>query len=165
MSAPVQPFRQRVLEALRTVLHAAVCQAGASTGLVAIEQTDAVLAVVEPELAALRQQLAEAERRLTRARERVTWAQADRQQLREENAQLHGELHNSRAAHRTASETADRFRDVLADALGHPDENPGDDVLVTELRRHFGRTGPEPTRWRDLVQRADQLRTQAAPST
>lgn len=56
-----------------------------------------------------------------------------------------------RAALKTASESADRFRDVLSEALGHPDENPGDDALVAELRRHFGKTGPEPTRWRDFL--------------
>jgi hypothetical protein len=60
-------------------------------------------------------------------------------------------LENSRAAHRIASDVADRFRDVLSEALGHPDRNPGDDVLVAELREHFGMTGPEPTRWRDFL--------------
>ena len=56
-----------------------------------------------------------------------------------------------RAAWRTASEAADRFRDNLAEALGHGDENPGDDVLIRELREHFGKTGPEPTRWRNFL--------------
>lgn len=61
------------------------------------------------------------------------------------------EIHNLQQAYRTASESADRFRDVLAEALGHPDENPGDDTLIAELRQHFGKTGPEPTRWRNFV--------------
>lgn len=64
---------------------------------------------------------------------------------------LRAELEDQRAARRTAAESADRFRDVLAEALGHVDSNPGDDVLVAELRARFGLTGPEPTRWRDLV--------------
>lgn len=61
------------------------------------------------------------------------------------------ELADARAAKRTAAASADRFRDVLSEALGHPDENPGDDTLVAELRQHFGQSGPEPTRWRDYV--------------
>lgn len=61
------------------------------------------------------------------------------------------EVDDERAARRTAGDAADRFRDVLSECLGHPDENPGDDVLVSELRHHFGKTGPEPTRWRDFV--------------
>lgn len=64
------------------------------------------------------------------------------------------EIHNLQQAYRTASESADRFRDVLAEALGYPDENPGDDVLIADLRRHFGKTGPEPTRWREFVARS-----------
>jgi hypothetical protein len=40
---------------------------------------------------------------------------------------------------------------VLSECLGHPDENPGDDVLVAEVREHFGKSGPEPTRWRDFL--------------
>lgn len=55
------------------------------------------------------------------------------------------------AAKRIASDAADRFRDVLSECLGHPDENPGDDALVAEVRQHFGKTGPEPKRWRDFV--------------
>lgn len=56
-----------------------------------------------------------------------------------------------RAAYRTASGAADRFRDVLSEVLGHTDENPGDDDLVAEIRKHFGKSGPEPTRWRDSL--------------
>jgi hypothetical protein len=59
-------------------------------------------------------------------------------------------LDDERAAKKVAADAADRFRDVLSECLGHEDENPGDDVLVSELRAHFGRTGPEPTRWRDF---------------
>ena len=36
------------------------------------------------------------------------------------------------------------------EALGYEDENPGDDVLIRDLRAHFGKSGPEPTRWRDF---------------
>lgn len=54
------------------------------------------------------------------------------------------------AAKKVAAGAADRFRDVLSEALGYEDENPGDDVLVATLREHFGKTGPEPTRWRDF---------------
>jgi hypothetical protein len=54
------------------------------------------------------------------------------------------------AAYRTAAAAADRFRDVLCEVLGH-DLNPGDDLLIAELRTRFGRTGPEPTRWRDRL--------------
>lgn len=60
-------------------------------------------------------------------------------------------LDEQRGATRVAAAAADRFRDVLSEALGHPDNNPGDDVLVTELRKHFGFSGPEPTRWRDFL--------------
>lgn len=54
-------------------------------------------------------------------------------------------------AWRMAAENTDRFRDVVADCLGYVDDQPGDDVLIAELREHFGRTGPEPTRWREFV--------------
>lgn len=75
-----------------------------------------------------------------------------------ETDQLRAELKDQRKAYRTASGAADRFRDVLAEALGHADENPGDDVLVAELRAHFGKTGPEPTRWRDFLTSAGAVR-------
>lgn len=55
------------------------------------------------------------------------------------------------SAHRVAAAAADRFRDVLAEALGYEDENPGDEVLIRDLRAHFGKTGPEPTRWREFL--------------
>jgi hypothetical protein len=58
---------------------------------------------------------------------------------------------NEREAKQIAAGAADRFRDVLSECLGHPDENPGDDVLVAEVREHFGKSGPEPTRWRDFL--------------
>lgn len=64
---------------------------------------------------------------------------------------LQARLDDQTAARRIAGGAADRFRDVLSECLGHADENPGDDVLVTELREHFGKTGPEPTRWRDFL--------------
>lgn len=62
---------------------------------------------------------------------------------------LKQDLENEREARRIVADACDRLRDVLADALGYED-NPGDDQLVADLRRHFGKTGPEPTRWRDF---------------
>lgn len=63
---------------------------------------------------------------------------------------LRKELDDMTAARRTAAEAADRFRDVVTEVLGL-DENPGDDVLVTELRALHDKTGPEPTRWREFL--------------
>lgn len=74
--------------------------------------------------------------------------------------QLRDELEDQRAAKQTAAGAADRFRDVLCEALGHPDENPGDDVLVAELRARFGKTGPEPTAWRDRLVGYEAIRDQ-----
>ena len=71
--------------------------------------------------------------------------------LEAERDRLRWERDEERAARRTAAECADRFRDVLAEALGYADENPGDDTLVATLREHYGRTGAEPTRWRDFL--------------
>lgn len=79
---------------------------------------------------------------------------------RDELVQLRAELDDQRQAKQTAAGAADRFRDVLSDALGHGDENPGDDALVAELRAHFGKTGPEPTRWRDFLTGAEAIRDQ-----
>ena len=59
-------------------------------------------------------------------------------------------LADERAAKKVAADAADRFRDVLSECLGHEEENPGDDALVAEVREHFGKSGPEPTRWRDF---------------
>jgi len=56
---------------------------------------------------------------------------------------------DERAARLLVAGYCDRFRDVLSECLGY-DENPGDDVLIRDLRAHFGKTGPEPTRWRDF---------------
>lgn len=74
---------------------------------------------------------------------------------------LRQELENALGGYRVASECLDRFRDVLAEALGYEYENPGDDVLIHDLRDHFGKTGPEPTRWRDFtagaLARVDQI--------
>ncbi|MFD9721066.1 hypothetical protein [Streptomyces sp. NPDC059076] len=78
----------------------------------------------------------------------------------DERARLRAELDDQRKAKQIAAQAADRFRDVLSEALGHSDENPGDDVLVAELRTHFGRTGPEPTRWRDFLAGAEAIRDQ-----
>lgn len=82
-------------------------------------------------------------------------------------AAVEAALADERAAKQIAAEAADRFRDVLSEALGHDDENPGDDVLVAELRRHFGKSGPEPRRWRDFcagaLARLDQIRAAGAP--
>lgn len=71
------------------------------------------------------------------------------------------------AARKVAADAADRFRDVLAECLGHDDNNPGDDVLVAEIRARFGKTGPEPTRWRDFLTgalaRLDQINAMPDP--
>ena len=75
----------------------------------------------------------------------------------EENLALREEVEDYRGGWRTASGACDRFRDVLTEALGHED-NPGDDVLISKLRAHFGHTGPESTRWRDFpVDTDDEL--------
>jgi hypothetical protein len=74
-----------------------------------------------------------------------------RAHLAEVEANARAEAADERVAKQIASEAADRFRDVLSEALGYPDENPGDDALVAALREHFGKTGPEPRRWRDFV--------------
>ena len=63
---------------------------------------------------------------------------------------LRRERDDAVGGYRVAAESADRFRDVLAEALGYEDENPGDDALIRDLRARFGKTGPEPTRWRDF---------------
>ncbi|MFB6665997.1 hypothetical protein [Streptomyces parvus] len=73
---------------------------------------------------------------------------------------LRADLEDQRKARQTAAGAADRFRDVLSEALGHDDENPGDDALIAELRAHFGKTGPEPTRWRDFLTGAEAIRDQ-----
>ncbi|MEU1327205.1 hypothetical protein [Streptomyces microflavus] len=78
----------------------------------------------------------------------------------DELAHLRADLEDQRQARQTAAGAADRFRDVLSEALGHGDENPGDDVLVAELRVHFGKTGPEPTRWREFLTGAEAIRDQ-----
>jgi hypothetical protein len=72
-------------------------------------------------------------------------------ELEEQIANVRARLDEQRGATRVAAGAADRFRDVLSEVLGHPEENPGDDVLVTEVRKHFGCSGPEPTRWRDFL--------------
>jgi hypothetical protein len=77
--------------------------------------------------------------------------EAERDALKAAIERTNAELDDERAAKKIAADAADRFRDVLSEALGRPDENPGDDVLVAELRQHFGLNGPEPTRWREFV--------------
>lgn len=37
-------------------------------------------------------------------------------------------------AHRMSSDALDRFRDVVCEATAHDDSNPGDDVLIADLR-------------------------------
>jgi hypothetical protein len=69
---------------------------------------------------------------------------------------LHRQLADATKAWRIADECADRFRDAVCEALGL-DENPGDDALIAGLRAHFGKTGPEPTRWRDFVSGAEDM--------
>lgn len=70
----------------------------------------------------------------------------------EQEQYLQARLEDMTQARRIAADAADRFRDVLCEVLGYTDENPGDDVLVTELREHFGKTGPESTRWREFIE-------------
>lgn len=78
------------------------------------------------------------------------------------------QLEDERAARQVAGESADRFRDVLSECLGHDEENPGDDALLAEVRAHFGKTGPEPMRWRNFLAGAlaqvDQIRAARAAS-
>jgi hypothetical protein len=78
---------------------------------------------------------------------------------------LYVELEDQHAARQTAAGAADRFRDVLCEALGHDDDNPGDDILVAELRAHFGKTGPEPTNWRDRLAGYEAIRDQINAAT
>lgn len=87
---PEQPLRARVLEALHTVLHDNVLHAAqwpTSTGLVAIEQTDAVLAAVQPDLDALRGRLDRALDRNRRLREELA-------RLAALHAQAHAAAHH-----------------------------------------------------------------------
>lgn len=97
------------------------------------------------------------------------WLAARDRRVRAEGA---AEMDDLRAAYRTASEATDRFRDVVSECLGL-DENPGDDALVAMLRAHHGKSGPEPTRWRDFLTgalaqvdqiRADRIATPEAQS-
>lgn len=93
----------------------------------------------------------------------------DAHALRAERDCLLLALEDQRQAKQVAAEAADRFRDVVAEALGYTAENPGDDVLVHDLRRHFGKTGPEPTRWRDFLVSAhavlDQINAAKEPTS
>jgi hypothetical protein len=73
------------------------------------------------------------------------------EELEGQLAKAQAELDDQRGATRVAAGAADRFRDVLSEFLGHGEENPGDDVLVAELREKGGFSGPEPTRWRDFL--------------
>lgn len=70
------------------------------------------------------------------------------------------DLDNMTEARRIAAEAADRFRDVVCEALGHIDDNPGDDALVSQLRAHFGHDGPEPTNWRHRLAGYEAIRDQ-----
>lgn len=94
-------------------------------------------------------------------------AEAERDALAAQLDALRAECEDQRGARKVASDAANRFRDVLAECLGHDDNNPGDDVLVAEIRAHFGKTGPEPTRWRDFLTgalaRLDQIRAMPDP--
>jgi len=62
-----------------------------------------------------------------------------------------GDPDDIRAAYKKSSCYLDRFRDVVAEVTGQSDNNPGDDVLIAELRSMHGKTGPEPRRWRDFL--------------
>src|SRR5690242_13614810 len=96
----------------------------------------------------------------TRIAQKLLDQQGQINDLREENGRLRVDLEAQRKARQTAAGGADRFRDVLSEALGHPDETPGDDVLIATLREHFGKTGPEPTRWRDFLTGAEAIKDQ-----
>jgi hypothetical protein len=56
-----------------------------------------------------------------------------------------------RGAYKMSSDSLDRFREIVAEVTGHGDRNPGDDILLADLREIHGKTGPEPTRWRDFI--------------
>ncbi|MEV5915818.1 hypothetical protein AB0M00_43915 [Streptomyces chartreusis] len=73
---------------------------------------------------------------------------------------LRRELDDQRKAYRVAADAVDRFRDVVCEVLGHDEENPGDDVLVAQLRQHFGKTGPEPMGWRNRLVGYEAIRDQ-----
>jgi len=73
---------------------------------------------------------------------------------------LRRELEDQRGAYRVAADAVDRFRDVVCEVLGHEDENPGDDALVSQLRALFGKTGPEPTNWRHRLTGYEPVRDQ-----
>jgi hypothetical protein len=73
---------------------------------------------------------------------------------------LRERLNDEVGAKRVAAGAADRFRDVLCEVLGHHEENPGDDVLVAELRSVFGKTGPEPMAWRNRLAGYEAIRDQ-----
>ena len=73
---------------------------------------------------------------------------------------LYAEVDDERAAKQTAAGAADRFRDVVCEAFGFDDDNPGDDILVAKLRAHFGKTGPEPTNWRNRLAGYEAIRDQ-----
>lgn len=67
-----------------------------------------------------------------------------------EQSEIERMYEDERAARLIVAGYCDRFRDVLSECLGYGDENPGDDALIRDLRAHFGKAGPEPTRWRDF---------------
>lgn len=78
------------------------------------------------------------------------WCRDATTDLRARLAAVEALAADERGGRQVAAEAADRFRDVVSEALGL-DENPGDDALVRDLRAHFGKTGPEPRRWRDFL--------------
>src|SRR5690606_2951441 len=81
---------------------------------------------------------------IRRWQKRAVQAEAEREQLR-------AAAEDEQKARKIAGGAADRFRDVVCEVLGYGAENPGDDVLITELRALHGKSGPEPTRWRDFL--------------
>jgi hypothetical protein len=93
---------------------------------------------------------------------------AEVERLRDELEHAHARAEDERGGRRVAGAAADRFRDVVAEVTGHTDKNPGDDVLVSELRSMHGKGGPEPRRWRDFLTGAlaqvDQIRADEATS-
>lgn len=64
---------------------------------------------------------------------------------------VQAELEDVHVGYRMSSAALDRFRDVVCEVIGFENENPGDDVSLGLLRDRAGKTGPEPTRWREFI--------------
>lgn len=180
---PAGALRDTIAEAVHAT---SVCEIGdpVRCGGGCRDAADAVLPVIEQHTARLRNRAAEAEAKaeltrgeLVNTRRRADAAEDELHRARDLHADTERRLRadlavevrkrewaeavadDERKAKQTAAGAADRLRDVLCEALGH-DENPGDDQLVADLRARFGKTGPEPTRWRDFMAGAEAIRDQ-----